>query len=385
MLPLFSPRLHKFPAFLGGVFLVLALGAEAGEGSGSGQPLTVTATQLRALGVETLVPGNGNAAEGGRQSGWPAKVLVPAAQMRVVASPLAGMVEMLAVAPGEKVRRGQVLARLSSTEALAWQREGIQAESQAALLVQARQRDEQLFAEGLIPESRVQASRAAAQQAEAAASERRQALRLAGLADRGTPGGKAGKTEGGLALVAPIDGVVLEQNAQLGQRIEPSVPVFRIARLSPLWLEIQAPLSMAGTLREGAAVKVRDKAVTGRITAIVRNVDTTSQTVLLRASVGQEQGAALLTPGQMLEVAVEGGEASGSQRLPAAALFRNEGSTWVFVASGEGDKRRFTPVPVRILAQSGDMATVEGIKPGDPVVVRGVSALKAMLTGVGRE
>ena len=116
------------------------------------------------------------------------------------------------------------------------QRDALQAGSQSALLQQSLKRDEQLFAEGLIAESRLQATRAAATQAGAQASERRQGLALAGIAP--------GKLGGPLALLAPIDGVVLDQSAQLGQRVESSAPLYRIAQLSPLWLEIQARWSL---------------------------------------------------------------------------------------------------------------------------------------------
>jgi multidrug efflux pump subunit AcrA (membrane-fusion protein) len=132
-------------------------------------------------------------------------VLVPNEQMRIVAAPVGGMIEMLAVAPGSRVKRGQLVARLASPQALELQRDALQAGSQSALLQQSLKRDEQLFAEGLIAESRLQATRAAAAQAGAQASERRQGLALAGIAP--------GKLGGPLALLAPIDGVVLDQGA----------------------------------------------------------------------------------------------------------------------------------------------------------------------------
>jgi cobalt-zinc-cadmium efflux system membrane fusion protein len=38
---------------------------------------------------------------------------------------------------------------------------------------------------------------------------------------------------------------------QLGQRVEAATLIYRIAKLSPLWLEIQAPVDFAATLTEG--------------------------------------------------------------------------------------------------------------------------------------
>ena len=346
--------------------LVLALPAGAAEN------IVLAAGQLKSLGVETAVVSGGG---GGGQGGLPARVTVPNEQMRVVAAPVAGMVDMLAVAPGANVRRGQVVARLASPQALELQRDNLQASSQAQLTENNRKRDEQLFAEGLIAESRLQASRAAAAQAAAQASERRQGLALAGVVP--------GQVGGPLALTAPIDGVVLEQGVNVGQRVEASTLIYRIARLSPLWLEIQAPVAVAIGLKEGLPFKVNGTAAQGKLIAIGRAVEPGSQSVLLRAAV--DSGAEALRPGQTVEVQLAL-PAGGPLRLPVAALSRQGEAAVVFVQVGSSDKgTSFTPRPVKVLSESGDSAAVEGVKPGERVAVKGVSGLKAMLTGVGKD
>ena len=350
--------------------LMLPALAEAAE------VLRLQAKQAQSLGIETqLVPEF--AQTGGR---YPAKVLVPNEQMRVIAAPVAGLLEHLAVAPGSVVKRGQLLARIASPQALELQRDALQAGSQSELLSQSLKRDEQLFAEGLIPESRLQATRAAAAQAGAQSRERQQSLALAGLS--------AGKLGGALVLSAPIDGVVLEQGGQLGQRVEAATLIYRIARLSPLWLEIQAPLEIAGGLRLGEPIKLADSALQGKLIAIGRAVDPASQTVLLRAAI--EKGAERLIPGQVLSV--ELGSGNPGARLPSAALVRHEGQDWVFVqsAANPGEKTRdgelvFTPRVVKLMGQGSQGVVVDGLRPGEKVAVKGVSGLKAMLTGVGKE
>ncbi|MGB4062903.1 MAG: efflux RND transporter periplasmic adaptor subunit [Azonexus sp.] len=355
--------------FFFGLFFLLTVASQL---QAQESRLTLQPSQLKSLGIETAVAGE---MPGGRNGSFPAQVRVPNEQMRVVAAPVGGMVEMLAVAPGATVKRGQVVAHLSSQQALELQRDALQAGSQSALMQQNLKRDEQLFAEGLIAESRLQASRAAAAQAGAQASERRQGLALAG--------GTAGKLGGKLALTAPIDGVVLEQGAQLGQRVETSALIYRIAKLSPLWLEIQAPVAIAATLREGSAVKIANSEVTGKLIAIGRAVDPASQTVLLRAEVGK--GAETLRPGQVIEVEVAA-PAGQQQRLPAAALARNVGKTFAFVQTSSDDKGVvFEARPVRVVSQGGDSVTVDGVKAGEKVAIKGVSGLKALLTGVGAE
>ena len=94
-----SPRLLVLP-------LALFVGVSV-----AGEPITLQAAQLKALGVETALAGE---AGGARRGTLPATVRIPNEQLRVVSAPVAGMIEQLAVAPGDSVRRGQVLARLAS-------------------------------------------------------------------------------------------------------------------------------------------------------------------------------------------------------------------------------------------------------------------------------
>ncbi len=338
----------------------------------AGEAMMLLPAQIKSLGVETAVVGEGDP---GRPGSFPGRVVVPVDQMRVVAAPVVGMVEMLAFVPGDKVRKGQVLARLSSAQALELQREALQSASQASLLAQNLKRDEQLFGEGLIAESRLQATRAAASQAAAQAAERRQGLALAGGAGR--------KVGGPLALVAPIDGVILEQSAQLGQRLEAAAPIYRIARLSPLWVEIQVPRAQAESLREGMPVRIAGSAQPGKLITIGRAIDPSSQTVIVRALI--EQDAERLTPGQSVAVEIALPKGNG-QRVPAAAVVRIEGQPQAFVQSGsDAQAMRFELRPVRILDESGERVLVEGLKAGERIAIRGVSGLKAMATGVGRE
>lgn len=361
------------PARLLSAFVLPALLLAAPARAISAEALLLESTQLKSLGIETRRAGEAGTGHSGT---LPARVLVPNAQMRVISAPVAGMVELLNVAPGESVKRGQVLAHLASPQALELQRDALQSGSQAQLLQQSLKRDELLFAEGLIPESRLQATRAAAAQAAAQASERRQGLALAGV----TPG----KLGGPLALTSPIDGVVLEQAVQLGQRVESATLIYRVAKLEPLWLEIQIPQAQTAGLKVGMTVRVANSAVSGKLIAIGRAIDAASQTVLLRAAVSE--GTSALRPGQVIEVELDLPTTSGQLRLPNSALARHLEETVVFVQSAGKDKQtRFEARSVRVISQGGDSTLVEGINTQEIIAVKGVSGLKAMLTGVGRE
>ncbi|MBL8472597.1 MAG: efflux RND transporter periplasmic adaptor subunit [Rhodocyclaceae bacterium] len=349
-------------------FVLAGLAAQAPQAA---DVLAVSAAQVQALGIEVAVAESGKALV---LDGLPARVAVPLDQERVLAAPLAGVVQSLAVAAGGRVRRGQIVATLASPQALELQSGALQAASQSSLAQENLRRDEQLFAEGLIPAARLSASRTAAAQAAAMASERAQGLALAGA--------RPGQVGGALALAAPIDGVVLEQGVQLGQRVDAATLLYRIARMDTLWLEIQAPLAHAAAYRLGAEVRVAGGSARGKLIALGATVDAGSQSVLLRALV--ETGAAALRPGQAIQVELD--TAAAGARLPAAAVIRHAGRTWAMVQreAAAGAPAGFAPQEVQVQAQSGDSVMVEGLAAGTPVAVRGLAALKAMWSGVGK-
>ncbi len=351
--------------------LVLLAGAAPAGAADDPAFVAVSASQSQALGIATRrVVGGGHAAA----AGLPATVGIPNSQVRVIAAPLAGVIESLETAPGLTVRKGQLLARLSSPQALELQRDRVQADAQAALARQTLARDEQLFREGLIAESRLQASRAGAAQSAAQAAERRQVLALAQHS--------GGQT---LSLVAPIAGSVLEQHVSVGQRVEQSAPLYRIARLDPLSVDIQAPLAVAAQARVGTPLRIPATGASGELIAVGRAVDPATQSVLLRGLVSR--GADSLRPGQATAVDLDtgSGAATSAVQVPAAAILRQNDKLWVFVVASDGKSSGYRATPVSIAGRLGEATLVSGLPADATVVTAGVAALKASWLGIGKE
>lgn len=365
-------RLRLFLLF---PFLLMAAAALAAEFP----TLPIAAGQAKALGIET----QGLAAAGAElASGLPAQVLVPNEQLRVVAAPLAGLLVQLEAAPGQTVRKGQALARLASPSLLAAERDYLQAAQQAQLAAQAAKRDEQLFDEGIIAESRQQASRSNYRQAAVALAARREELRLAGVSAAGLAALRKNRSlPSELTIVAPIDGIVLEQSAQPGQRVEAAAPLFKIGKLSPLWLEIQTPAALAAHLREGLPVRVASVGAGGRIINVGRQVGAGNQTVSVRARL--DSGIATLSPGQMVEASIDIPADDKGFRVAQSAIVRVDGKAFVFVAQGDG----FQPLPVTVGGQAGEQVLLQSpaLKPDTRIAVKGLAALKGAWLGAKAE
>lgn len=342
--------------------------------------LSITPDQIAALGIVTAPA---VAERETAVSSLAATVVVPNSQMHVVSTPLPALVEMLSMAVGQQVKRGQPLARLRSPQLAEAQSAFLQSDAQRSLAQGNLRRDTQLFDEGIIAESRLRATQVADRSAAASYDEHRQALRLMGMTDGAIASLRKSRAIGSsFTLDAPADGVILDQLATVGQRLEGAAPIYRLARLDPLWLEIHAPAAHAATLAEGAAVRVPAADASGKLVAVGRSVDPDSQTVLLRASI--TLNAKNLRPGQRVEVNVTSsvGGSGIAWRVPREALVRQGNQSYVFARSTGG----FRPVPVSVLHEAESSYTVRAtLDARAAVAVKGTAALKARMLGLGGE
>ena len=359
------------------LLLLLGLAALPASVRATDKLIPITAEQRAALRISTVAM---TAHAGAMTVGLPATVAIPPAQMRVVSAPLAGLITEVRVANGQGVRAGQVLAILRAEELVTAQRDLAQAAVQLRLATETAARDKALFEEGIIPAARLKAAQASLAQARAQVEERRAWLRLMGLDAAAIAAAERGeRLTDRLAIVAPIEGHVLEQAAVAGARVEPATALFKLARLDPLWLEIQAPAEVAALVKPGQGVSVPGTPVVGQVLSVGRQVSA-AQTVSVRARVANPDGRLRLN--QNVAVRLEGLAGLKQWRVPARALVRAQGQDWVFVERPGG----FEPQAVRVLTQSAQSAAIDGPFTGqERIAVEGVAALKAAWQGMGGE
>lgn len=307
----------------------------------------------------------------------PARVSIPPHQARVVSAPRGGLVAALTAAESDEVLAGEVVASIESPDLVGLQRELLQAATQLRLAQAEFDRNEQLRRTNTVSESLFQESRSALDEAAALLDERRQVLVLAGMTPEAVAElEQSRRMTSMLEVRSPIDGVVVEVPAILGERVEDSAPLFRVAQLEPLWLEISAPVDRLAGVEPGGAVKIPCEAGEAQVTLIGRNVDPANQTVLVRAEV--KGAGSCLRPGQFVEVRLELGSAEEHFRVPTSAITRIGGTPMVFVHEAAG----FAPVSVRVIARDGQFSIVSGgLSAGDRVAASGIASLKAAWTG----
>lgn len=339
--------------------------------------IAITEKQRQSLGITTSPLPN---KQTGEIAGLPAQVVIPNGQVFVVSTPLPAMIEQTLVGVGDNVKKGQVLARLQSAAISEAQRGLLQASVQNQLAQQNLVRDESLWNDGIISESRYRTTQGTAIEAKAALSERKQMLRIAGMSENAVAQLQSGKNINSLLTVtAPMDGVILEKTAEAGQRLDAAVAIFKIAKLDPLALEVQTPVSLARDIKAGATIHVPAYAANGKVTAVGRSLSGSNQTVLVRALI--QQGSENLRAGQFIEATIETGSSGMSQwNVPNSAIARLSGRAVVYVANEKG----FRAQGVTVISEGAQSSVITGQLKGDErIAVQGVSALKSASMGIG--
>ncbi|OGU21556.1 MAG: efflux transporter periplasmic adaptor subunit [Hydrogenophilales bacterium RIFOXYD1_FULL_62_11] len=324
--------------------------------------LPLTAAQKTNLGIATVAAATQTA---GPALTYPARVTLPPASVRVVAAAGAGLVTQLHVQAGDAVKRGAPLVTLSMPGLADAQNGLTQARLKSQLAASNAARDQKLFAEGLIAESRLRATQSEMQSARANLVAAQTTLSMLG----------AGKVSGSaITLTAPIAGVVIESAAGPGERVDAGMALVKVADLSKLALEIPLSTAQARQVAVGQAVTVADSPASGRVTALLPQLNA-SQSVLARASLVDPQK--LLRPGQSVQVGLAGAQSAQGLAVPAAALVWKANLPYVFVETAKG----FVPTPVKLVRQNASQAEVTGLAAGSRIAVKGVAALKAQWLG----
>jgi multidrug resistance efflux pump len=194
------------------------------------------------------------------------------------------MVSAVKAAYGESVKRGQVLARIQGRNAgTAMSFSGARARAGSPPKAAAATKPCSPTASSASRAFPYAGDRAPAS---AALAEKRAALRLAGMPEPGADGkGLSGVTE----VRAAFDGVILDAPVQPGQRVDATAMLFKLGRIAPLWLEVQATPAQATGLAAGDTVSVPGCKGAGKLTLVAPHLNPATQSLMLRAEMGQHR------------------------------------------------------------------------------------------------
>jgi membrane fusion protein (multidrug efflux system) len=281
-----------------------------------------------------------------------------------ISTDLAGIVRQIAFESGNKVRAGDLLLRMDTTQEEAQLH---QSEAQRDFAAVSLKRDKDLVDKHAISQSDYDNASATFRQAQASVDQ------FAALIARKT-------------LRAPFDGVTGIRQVNLGQYLKEGDMVVTLQAFDPIYVNFSLPQQDLSKLVVGDPVSLRvdafgDQHFGGKITAINSLVDQATRNIQVQATLANLD--LRLRPGMFAKVSVIMSERQSVVAIPATAIHYAPYGDSIFIVSQlkdpqgkeyQGVKEQF----IKLGQSRGDMiAVVSGVKPGDEVVTSGVFRLKS--------
>lgn len=174
---------------------------------------------------------------------------------------------------------------------------------------------------------------------------------------------------GEYTLRAEIDGAVLTDDFEQGQRIDAGGSLMTLADERQLWVEAHLSSKTSFTLGAGtqAEVVAGDVRVKATVTQEAHTIDPVTRTRTVRLLVDNAEHR--LHPGQFAEVFFRFRTEKPVLAVPETALMRSADGDWtVFVEDHPGE---FQPVEVELHRSLGQLREISGIEPNTRIVIKG--------------
>ena len=297
-------------------------------------------------------------------------------QISAISARVAGYVTGFAVEAGTRVDPGQLLLTLDDEIAgLELQRrEAVLREAEALAADQQRRVSE---AADLIEANNFSRSELASLRAELAARRARLAQFRAETEIHRTRLGHH-------RVTAPFPGVVTERMVEVGNQVSADTPLVGVARMDPLWAEVQMPQRYLNLLGTGTPVRVMPDYEGGEwldaeVSSLVPVSTDGSRTFLVRCELQNPDWQ--LAPGMSLRMELALGGDEPVLQVPADAITHDMGGRariWVVRDGAAEEPTVAAPLTVEVGRRDDDQVEVTGkdLRPGLHVIVRGNEGLR---------
>ena len=289
---------------------------------------------------------------------------------------LSGVVEAASANAGDRVRKGQVLAVVSS-QTLADQRsEFLAAQKRVGLARTSFDREKKLWEAKVSAEQDYLQAHQALQEAEIIEQSARQ--KLASLGVTLPFSGNLTRYE----IRSPIDGVVTEKNIAIGTVLKDDANIFTVADLSTVWVEMTVYPKDLNAIRTGQSATIKatafDVEATGTISYVGSVVGDQTRTATARLVLPNPKG--IWRPGLPVNVSV----AFDAVEVPVAIAVDAVQSLrdWTVVFGRYGDHFEARPITLG----RRDEKTVEvlsGLNPGESYAATNSYLIKADIGKAG--
>ena len=194
------------------------------------------------------------------------------------------------------------------------------------------------------------------------------------------PPNRQDETEDDVPISAPADGYIIEKNITPNKAIALTDVTFVIGDLSKVWMLAAVHQEDLGKLRSGQPASVTLPGVDGvrfpgKITNLGQELDPATRVMQVRIEL--ENKGSRLRPEMLADAEIPVGRGQTLMLVSSDAVQQVNGQDVVFVRTAE---EHFVVRPVRTgETTDGKTPILEGIRPGEKVVIRGSFILKSQL------
>ena len=334
---------------------------------------------LGALGIELETAGPGLI---GVTIELPGEVRVNGDTAAHVAPRVGGVVRSVFKSLGDRVHSGELMAILESRELADTKATFLAAYERLGLAQALFEREERLWKQKISPEQDYLDARNALAEARIELRATEQKLHALGFSQEelNAMPNRHDATFTEYRITAPFDGTVIEKHITLGETIAAGAPVFTVADLSTVWIDLSVYQKDLGKIRGGQRVTItaaphEERATTAVIDFVQPLVGEATRTALARIIMPNPDGR--WTPGIFVTGSVVREEVEVAVQVPTSAVVPvGDDESVIFVQTPAG----FEPRPVHTgLRNHGFVEVLAGLEPGERYVARGAFSLKAEL------
>jgi len=321
---------------------------ETGQGPGAAQ---TKRNNLPAAPVAVTVAVNGPIA-----SYYRATASLEAEKQAEVLARAEGVVAVLQAEEGDMVQAGDALLRIDNDQYRYYLE---QAEARTLQLRSAYERLEEMRREELATEQEYETARA-----DLASAEADEGLARLNLSY--------------LTVTAPFAGVVTERLVDPGQTVNMNTPLFKLVSMTPLLARVHVPSREFRQLELDQTVELvldsSRKRLTGMITLISPVIDPASGTIKVTVEVSDYPAGT--RPGDFAEVRIVTESRPQAILVPRTAVVTEKGESVLYVVAGEDEVHAERRVVTVGFTDNDHAQIMEGVVPGDRVVIKGQRSLK---------
>ncbi len=279
--------------------------------------------------------------------------------------------EILAV-PGQLVKQGDVLAKITSTELTQSQLAYLKAKSASQLADQAANRAKILYKEDVIALAELQKREAESSSARAEFRAANDQLRVQGMNQASIDRlAKTGVIESINNVIATIPGEIVERKINKGQVVQPADALFTVADLSTLWAISEVPESNSYLIRKGQKASLiipslRNQEIEGTVAHVDSIVNPQTRTVVVRMELANKDSQ--IKPGMLATMLIES-QSIEKLVVPVGAVVREDNHDHVFIRL---DDDLYRMVPVKLGPEGrGYRPVISGLKDGQEIATEG--------------